>query len=95
MLLDYFRVGLVWYYMNVIAMAVIIYMILKLAIARTKRVVINQTESKSVEDKMFIRFVMFVAIFGLIYFFLREYMDQLEAFGNWIQEVIKEMKNDR
>jgi len=93
MLLDYFRVGLVWYYMNVIAMAVIIYMILKLAIIRAQRVANNQAESRSTEDKMFIRFVMFMAIFGMVYFFLREYIDQLEAFWNWIQAGISEVKN--
>jgi len=93
MLLDYVQTGLVWYYMNILAVAGIIYMILKLAVVRAQRAAINTAETRSTSDKIFLRFVMFAATFGIVFFLLREYINQIEMFWDLIADGIKEIKN--
>jgi Na+/H+ antiporter NhaD/arsenite permease-like protein len=87
-------IGFIWFYMNIICIAGIIYMLLQLAIARAKRVVVNQSEEAIKNDRMFIRFVMFVVTFALVYFFLREYLNDLkeiwQAGFEFVQELINE-----
>ncbi len=85
--------GFVWYYMNILAMAGIVYMLLRLAIARAQKVTTNQSESKITEDRLFIRFVMFIATFGLVYFFMREHINDLKEIWNWAYEGIQELIN--
>jgi len=84
--------GFIWFYMNIICIAGIIYMLLQYAIARAKRVVVNQSEEAAQNDRMLIRFIMFIVTFGLVYFFLREYMSDLKAVWQagfkYIQELI-------
>ena len=71
-------VGFVWYYFNVLAITVIIYMVLKLAIVRAGRARTDRFENMSKSDNQYIKFVMLIATFGIIYFLLREYIDELK-----------------
>ena len=82
-----------WYYMNILIIAGIIYMLLKLAIVRAKRATINRAETTSKSDMLLIRFSIFVAIFGIVLFMLREYTKELQAFWHWANEGIQEVKN--
>jgi ABC-type polysaccharide/polyol phosphate export permease len=93
MLLNLINTGLLWYYFNVLAIAVIVYMILKLAIVRAKKAVTNQAESESTEDKMFIMFAMFTASFAMVFFFMREYIDDFERIWQTVSEAAGEIKN--
>lgn len=85
--------GFIWFYMNIICIAGIIYMLLQFAIARAKRVVINQSEESIQNDRMLIRFIMFVVTFGLVYFFLREYLSDLKEIWKAGFEAIQELIN--
>ncbi len=79
-----------WYYMNILAMAGIVYLLLRLAIARAERVIVNQSESKAREDRLFIRFIMITASFGFILFFMREYKDDIIKTWQTVSEQITE-----
>lgn len=85
--------GFIWFYMNIICIAGIIYMLLQYAIARAKRVVVNQSEEAIQNDRMLIRFIMFVVTFGLVYFFLREYLSDLKEIWKAGFEYIQELIN--
>lgn len=92
MFLNYAQTGLVWYYFNIIAIAVIIYMLLRIALARAQRATVNQAESKTQGDNFIIRVAVFVALFGLVYFFMRQYHSEFAGFWEWIVEGIQELK---
>lgn len=85
--------GFVWFYMNIIAIAGIIYMVLQLAIARAKRVVVNQSEEAIKNDRLWINFIMAITIGGLVYFFLREYMSDLKEIWKMGFDAIQELIN--
>ncbi len=87
--------GFIWFYMNIICIAGIIYMLLQYAIARAKRVVVNQSEEAIANDRLWTRFVMSVVIFGLVYFILREYMSDLKDIWKAGFEHIQEIANGR
>jgi len=91
MFLNVVQTGLVWYYFNILAMAGIIYMLLKIALARAERATTNQSESKTSTDNFIIRIAVFAALFGLAFFFMRQYISEFETFWKWIIEGIQEL----
>ena len=90
---DLTTMGFVWYYMNILAIAGIIYMLLKLAIARAERVVTNRSESALKEERFMTRIVMFAAIFGIMFFFMREYVEEMKEAWKWATETIQGVYN--
>lgn len=94
MFLSYAQTGLIWYYFNILAMAGIIYMLLKIALARAERATINQAESKTKADNFIIRIAVFAALFGLAFFFMRQYISEFEKFWEWIVEGIQGLINE-
>jgi predicted PurR-regulated permease PerM len=94
MLLSYAQTGLVWYYFNILAMAGIIYMLLKIALARAERATLNQSESKTRDDNFIIRIAVFAALFGLVFFFMRQYISEFKDFWEWLINGIRELINE-
>lgn len=90
---DLTTIGLVWYYFNVIAIAAIVYKLLDLAAIRAKNASTNKAETQSKEDKLFIKFVMFVSAFGIVYFFTREYIQGMKEIWNFAYEGIRGLIN--
>ncbi len=86
-------IGFIWFYMNIICIAGIIYLLLQYAIARAKRVVVNQSEEAIANDRLWTRFIMSIVIFGLVYFILREYMSDLKDIWKVGFEYIQELIN--
>ncbi len=93
MFLNTVQTGLVWYYFNILAIAVIIYMLLKIALARARRATINQTESKTRGDNFIIGIAVFAGLFGLVFFFTRQYISEFKEFWQWAYEGIQELFN--
>ena len=93
MLLDYIQLAAIWYYFNILVVVGIIYFVMKIAVLRAKKAVVNGAESETKEDRMFIRFAMFTAIFGVIYFLSREYHDEIIRAWELITETAGEIKN--
>ena len=93
MLLNAAQTGLIWYYFNILAIAVIIYMLLKIALARAERATNNQSESKTKGDNFIIRIAVFAALFGLAFFFMRQYISEFKDFWEWVIEGIQELTN--
>lgn len=91
MLLNFVQTGLIWYYFNVLAIAFIIYMLLKIALARAERATFNQSESKTRSDSFIIKAVVSISIFGIVFFFMRQYYPEFVKFWEWIVEGIQEL----
>lgn len=91
MFLNTVQTGLVWYYFNILAMAGIIYMLLKIALARAERATINQAESKTKADNFIIRIAVFAALFGLVFFFMRQYISEFKEMWEWLIKGIQEL----
>ena len=89
---DLTTIGLVWYYFNIIAIAVIIYKILDLAAIRAKNTS-NISERESKEDKLFLRFVMSISTLGIAYFFMREYMEEAKELWSFCIDKIMDVIN--
>ena len=85
MLLNWVQTGIAWYYFNVIAIAVIIYKMIDLATIRAKNAALNTAESQTKEDKLFVKAVIFLGVFGVAYFFTREYISDMREI--WISVV--------
>lgn len=71
--------GLIWYYFNIIGIAGIIFFIMMIAYNRSKQVVINTAEQPAGSKKMppFLKFVVGMSIFGIIFFAVREWGDDI------------------
>ena len=93
MFLNAAQTGLIWYYFNILAIAVIIYMLLKIALARAERATNNQSESKTSGDNLIIGIAIFAGLFGLVFFFTRQYISEFKDFWEWIIEGIQELIN--
>lgn len=72
MSLSWIQTGLIWYYFNIIVIAVIIYMLLRVSYERMRMLQVNKAEASSKEDRFIYKVIVFTAIFVLAYFFWRE-----------------------
>jgi len=80
-------IGFIWYNLNVLAIAGIIYLVLKLAIVRAENLgTRNSIENKIKQDNLYIKFVIFSASFGIVYFSLRESVPDLKEL--WSDAII-------
>lgn len=94
MFLSYAQTALFWWYFNIIAIAYIIYMLLKIALARAERATVNQSESKTRSDNFIIRTVVFVALLGIVFFFMRQYISEFKEMWEWLIKGIQELINE-
>ena len=68
--------ALVWYYFNILAITGIIFAVFLIAYNRSKRTIINIGES-SAKDQKFPPFIKNMAIFGILFFAVREWGDDI------------------
>ena len=79
--------GLIWYYFNILCIAGIIFFVMLIAYNRAKRPVINIGEGSAKEQK-FPPFIKKVAIFGVVFFAVREWGDDIYEFSTAVIETI-------
>lgn len=94
MLLNFIQTGLTWYYFNVIAIAYIIYMLLKITYERARNATGNRAESVSKESKFYYRFIFAISIFGIVYFFTREHIEDMREIWESFAEFVERLTNE-
>lgn len=93
MLLSWVQTGLIWYYFNTLAIAYIVYMLLKIALVRAERSMINRSESAAREERKLIKLIIFISIFAIAYFAMREYIAEFRKLWISIIEFIQGLFN--
>ena len=82
----------IWYNFNIIAISIIFYMLLKIAVNRSKQIVINNGGEKEAQKKMppFLRFVAGMSVLAIIFFSVREWGDDLYGLTEPMRDFIGE-----
>lgn len=82
--------GFVWYYFNIIAITGIIFFLLMIALNRSKRTVINIGEQSAQQNQapMFLKFVMYMSVFGIIFFACLEWGDDIYEMTEPIRDYV-------
>lgn len=79
--------GFVWYYFNIIGISAIIFLVMMIAYNRAKRTVINIGEGSTKESK-FPVFIKQIAIFGILFFAVREWGNEIYEATEPLREFI-------
>ncbi len=66
-------IGFLWYYFNILCVAGIVFSLLAIMYQRAGRTIINTSERPYKPDNTPFKFTVGVAIFGIIFFGIREY----------------------
>ncbi len=68
--------GLIWYYFNILGITAIVFFVMLISYNRSKRTVINIGEGTTKQQK-FPPFIKKMAIFGILFFTVREWGGEL------------------
>ena len=82
----------IWYNFNILAITGIVFFMLKIALNRSKQIVINNGSERAAQKNMppFLRFVAGLSVLAIIFFAVREWGDDLYGLTEPLRDFIGE-----